>query len=494
MRVSTPNSLDRAVREALDRAGLRSGCVIVVAVSGGPDSLALINSMNRAARGGRARLYGAHLDHRLRGEAARSDARFVAGVFRSLGIEATLDEADVPAYRKERRLSVEDAARRLRYDFLGRVAAERQADAVALGHTSDDQAETVLIHLIRGSGLTGLAGMREAAARRLAGRSLLLLRPLLTVSRQETEAYCRALGLEPRQDETNLLTDFTRNRLRADLIPLLERYNPAVKDALVRLSRSAALDADHLDEEVSRVLPDVGRMDESRGLFTIDRQGFAQLPPPLRSRLLRRAFREVRGSLENLGQAHVDAMTKLIAGPAGRSLDLPAGLAFDVDYESAAIGPRGADRCPLPPIDGEKRLAVPGETRVGGWTVSTSVVDSLGEWEARTRRADRGGGGLVHEAALSAASTGRRLCVRSRRPGDRFHPLGMPQAKKLQDFMVDSRVPRSWRDRVPLVVAPGGIAWVVGWRPAEWARIRNGDAPALLITFRRQDQMRIPRS
>ena len=478
MPASPVNRLDRTVDDALARSELPRGSTVVVAVSGGPDSLALLHALNRAARGGRVRLHGAHLDHRLRGEASTADARFVTEVFHGLGIEYTVDDADVGAYREAHRLSLEDAARRVRYEFLGRVAAKYEAAAIALGHTSDDQAETVLMHLIRGSGLTGLAGMRELSPRRLSGRRVLLLRPMLAVSRQETEEYCRELGLAPRQDESNLLPDVTRNRIRTEIMPLLERFNPAVRDALVRLARSVSLDVDHLADEVSRVLPEVGRMDGSSQAFTIDREAFSHLPRSLQGHLLRRAFQEVSGRLEDLGQAHVDEMARLIAGPAGRSLDLPSGFAFTVGYESAAIGPGGLDRCPLPALEGEMELAVPGETRVGDWTVSTAVADRSG------LAGPDGEGWQTYEAALDAKSMEGPLHVRTRRPGDRFQPLGMSRSKKLQDFMVDSKVPRAWRDRVPLVVAQRGIAWVVGWRPAEWARTLDENGPVLVITFR----------
>ena len=484
MAVSAEKRIDVAAQEALGRAGLPRGSAIVVAVSGGPDSLALLHALERAARDERVLLHGAHLDHRLRGEASRSDARYVAEVFRGLGIEATVDEADVASYRTEHRLSIEDAARRVRYDFLGRVAAEREAVAIALGHTADDQAETVLMHVLRGSGLTGLAGMQESVSRRLSGRDVLLMRPLIAASRQETEAYCQALGLEPRHDETNLIPELMRNRLRSELLPQLEQYNPAVREALVRLSRSASRDADYLAAEVSRVLPDVGGLDKEAELFTIDREAFSRLPLSLQGHLLRRAFQEVKGDLVDLEQVHVDDMVRLIDGPAGRSLDLPSELVFTVGYGSATIGSEGVDRCPLPPLDGEHELTLPGETRVGEWVISTSLVDQPSHGERAQTPDSSPDFQKNHTISLDAQSIGGPITVRSRRPGDRFHPLGMQNAKKLQDFMVDSKVPRSWRDRVPLVVAPTGIAWVVGWRPAEWAKVRNDGRPALVLTFR----------
>ena len=484
MVASPVKSLNGVIENALERAGLTRGATVVVAVSGGPDSLTLLHCLDSAARDGGIRLHGAHLDHGLRGEASTADARYVSEVFRSLGIEATLDRADVASFRKEHKLSVEDAARRVRYDFLGRVAAEHEADAIALGHTADDQAETVLMHVLRGSGLTGLVGMHESARRKIAGGDFLLLRPLLTVSRQDTEAYCQALGLEPRRDETNLLPELTRNRLRSELLPLLEQYNPAVKEALVRLSRSAALDAEYFAAEVSRALPEAGALDEDGGTFSIRRDSFLKLPHALQGHLLRRAVLDVKGDMEDLEQVHVDEMVRLIGGPAGRSLDLPSGLLFTVGYEVATIGGSEVQQCPLPLLDMEHDLSVPGETQVGEWLVRASLVDNAPGHEQKPAQP---GSGTFYTTTLNAGAVGTALSVRTRRPGDRFQPLGMSQTKKLQDFMVDSKVPRSWRDRVPLVVCPSGIAWVVGWRPADWAKVGDGDAPALVLSFRHED-------
>ena len=181
----------------------------------------------------RLTLYGAHLNHLLRGEESDADAKFVEDTFRRLGIDYTLDSSDVAEYRRRHRLSLEDAARRVRYAFLVPTPPTKHgADAIALGHTADDQAETVLMHIIRGSGLDGLRGMQALDRRQVSGKSMTLFRPLLSISRAETQAYCDALDLQPRIDVSNSSPEFLRNRIRLELVPLLEQLNPSIQGAL----------------------------------------------------------------------------------------------------------------------------------------------------------------------------------------------------------------------------------------------------------------------
>ncbi|MCI0438596.1 MAG: tRNA lysidine(34) synthetase TilS, partial [Chloroflexi bacterium] len=444
----TVKAVHRRVRESLRRSGLADGKTLVVAVSGGPDSLALLHSLHNLRDELGLRLHGAHLDHGLRGEASKADACFVAEVFGSLGIPYTIGRADVYALQKRRRLTLEEAAREARYAFLARVAAEQNADAAATGHTSDDQAETVLLNILRGAGLTGLRGMEAVARRVFDGREITLARPLLNVSRKETEAYCRALGLSPRLDESNLSPEMKRNRVRLELLPVLEQYNLSIRDALLRLSRSAAQDILYIEAEVDRVWASVTR--EGRGSVSLNRNSFKKLPPAIQSHLLRRAVSEVKGSLQDIEQSHIDDMARLIAARAGKSLDLPGGARFEVGYTEAVISLPGQTSCPLPQLEGEYRLNIPGETSIPGWRVAARILPANQTGLASPRKADE------YTEKFDLDVVGEELWVRARKPGDRFQPLGMSGTKKLQDFMVDERIPRAWRDRVPLVVSPKG--------------------------------------
>ena len=326
------------VRDALEHADLARDSLLVVAVSGGPDSLALLHALHSLSAEIGLRLHGAHLDHGLRGEESAADARFVAAEFRRLGLPGTLECAAVASVRRERKLSLEEAARDVRYAFLAQVAERLDADAVALGHTADDQAETVLMRLLRGSGLAGLRGMSALTHRTLAHGSVALVRPLLDVTRAEVAEFCRELGLAPRDDASNASTDMLRNRVRLDLIPYLEDYNPSVRRALLRLARSSARDLAYIEEQVDAAMLIVASR-TSDGV-ALDRDSFARLHPAIQAHALRRAFAMCRGSARDLEQYHVDQMARLIGGRAGTSLDLPGGRALPGRLRARPAFPR----------------------------------------------------------------------------------------------------------------------------------------------------------
>ena len=312
------------------------------------------------------RLHVAHLDHGLRLDSA-DDASFVEGLARRLGHPCTVERADVAAYRRERRLSPEAAAREVRYAFLARVAGEVGADAVAVAHTRDDQAETVLLHLIRGGGLAGLRGMSSRSTYRGPGGPVALVRPLLDAGREETAAFCRSRGVTPRHDPTNLQTSIPRNRLRLNVLPQLAQINPQVGAALARLARSAALDVDYIEGQVDGVWREAVR--ESDGGLLLDCEALNAQHRAVVQHLLRRAYARVRGSEADLEQVHLEEMARLLLGPAGRKTALPGGLTLEMGPVDAWLSAGRPYPCPLPSLEGEHALPASGEGTVGGWRV-----------------------------------------------------------------------------------------------------------------------------
>ncbi len=447
---------------------------LVVAVSGGADSLALLFAISDIRDTLNLRLHGTHLDHGLRGKQSKEDAQFVTEALQQLNIPATIERADVASFKSSHGLSLEEAARKVRYAFLKRVAQEIGASAIILGHTADDQAETVLMNLVRGTGLTGLRGMQSISKWRFIKDEpeLTLVRPLLQVTHEETNAYCQVRGVMPRQDESNLSPEFTRNRLRNQLIPYLRNYNPKIRDSLIRLSQSAVQDLDYMNSQVEKAWPHV--IEQKTWGLSISKDAFSALHPAIKNHLLRRAIREVKGDLDGVELGHIQDMVRLAQGHAGKRLDLPGDAVFSVDYKVATLTPRDIDPCPLPPFKGEHRLNIPGETLVLSWRVETTIEST----EVLSKD--------VFTAYLDAQKADTELWLRTRSPGDRFHPLGMQQWKKLQDFMTDAKIPRSWRDRVPLVVSSQGIVWVVGYRIAEWAKVRKDSDRILRLKFHMQ--------
>ena len=480
------------------------GKTLLVAVSGGGDSLALLYALQRLRPDFDLQLYGAHLNHNLRGNASDADAAFVQDTFRQLNIPCDIHSADVAAYRREHSLSLEDAARRLRYRFLADAAARHNAHAVAVAHTADDQSETLLMHIIRGSGLTGLRGMQPLERLTIAHADLTLFRPLLDITRAQTYAYCAALGLQPRHDETNLSLEHTRNRIRLELLPLMERVNPAARAALLRLAHNATEDAAYIQQQAHAAWREIARQQDS-GTIALDAPALARQHPAIQSRILLRAAQVAHDSAAalELSRAHILTMRQMLTGPAGKTLPLPGGILFAVGYGIAHIGPADAIQSVLaylPPIAGEIPLAIPSETHVGGWRITADVCDNaaLVPTSSSVNNAPcASASSSVEDAACANASPaaetldldrlGGDLRLRARQPGDRFQPLGMTRPKKLQDFMVNERIPRQTRDGIPLLVSNKGIACVIGYRIAHWARVRQDTRRYLRLRFTRAE-------
>ena len=487
----------KRVGAAISERGL-SGKRLVVAVSGGPDSLALLHALYRLRDEYGLTLRGAHLNHRLRGAESEADAEFAAAAFERLGIPFTLGGVDVAAYRRRHRLSLEDAARRVRYSFLADAAAEHGADAIALGHTADDQAETVLMHIIRGSGLDGLRGMQALDRRTIGGRRVALFRPLLDLSRAETEAYCRALSLTPRIDPSNSSPEFLRNRIRLELVPLLEQMNPSMRDALVRLARNATQDSDYIRERADAVWREVAQT-VGDGVVRLDAVALGGERAAIRGRVLRRAIEMAGGEVT---QRHILDMMALLGGAPGKRLHLSGGLGFVTGYGEAYVGSANAVEdalMPLPALCGESFVPVPGEARVGGWRINVTCRDrrdgegfshspySFGKLRTSSNLPPLGEGTEASEM-LDMDCVGDGLRVRGRLPGDRFQPLGMEGSKSLREFMIDARIPRGWRDGLPLVVSERGIACVPGWRIAHWARVTEETRRVLRLELSYMDR------
>ena len=435
---------------------LKPGETIVVAVSGGPDSTALLVALARLRAALEINVTAAHFNHMLRpGDQTAADLEFVRSLAATLNIPFALGEGDVRARARAEHESLEDAARRLRYAFLAEQARQAGASAVVTGHTTDDQAETVLFHLIRGAGLDGIAGMRPRSTWpfRAAGKPASgggpgpdLARPLLSLRREDTEKYCRDLGLIPRKDPTNDLPVATRNRLRREVVPALRQLNPNIGEAIARFAAAAARDADYLNDLARHHFARIASL--GPGTASMARADLVIAAPALSARLFRLAFERVTGAAADLETAHVEAMLDALHRPPGK-LSLPGGVTAVMDSHLCVL--RRGQPAPVHRIP-ETPLAVPGRTEVGGHAFAAKIVRVPGDLSHTT----------PDEAFLDAERAGAQLTVRSRRPGDRLRPLGLGGEKKVQDILVDAKVPAAERDGVPIIYGSQGIIWVVG--------------------------------
>ena len=452
------------VETGLRDAGVDFAQPLLIAFSGGPDSSALLLACVALRDRSGVSITTAHFNHRLRGAESDRDAEHAIAVCRRYAVECVLGSGDTLARSRQTGQSLEAAARELRYAFLARAASEAGAQAVATGHTMDDQAETVLLNITRGAGLKGLSAMRSAVDLPIASRGepLRVVRPMLGLRKRDAVEFCRTSGLTLLLDRSNEDTRFPRNKLRRDVVPDLETINPNVVEAICRLARTARDDFEVIDSvsaEAYRTAVTTGR-----DRANISKNAVRDLPVQVARRVLMAAYRSVSGTLEGLESAHIDAMLGVATGRAGASVDLAGGVTMIADRETARLARRERqdDDCPYPVVVPEEVLSVPGEI---------DLLDGF-RLTAEIRRAEMPKPGREWTATLDPAILDGELVVRSRRPGDRFHPLGMPGPIKLQDFFVNAGVPRRWRDRVPLVESKDGIAWVAGYRPAEWARLR----------------------
>jgi tRNA(Ile)-lysidine synthase len=447
--------LDRAMRPRDGR--------ILVAVSGGPDSTALLLLLVRLSQGLNLALHVAHFDHGLRSRrVAEREERFVRRLAESYGLSVHVGRGDVRAVAKAEKLSMEEAARKERYAFLAQTAEELRCRAVATGHTASDQAETVVMHLVRGSGLAGLAGMASAAPWPFAGHDRLsLIRPLLKLTRKDTLGVCEDLRINPMQDESNASPRYRRNHVRNDLMPLLREMNPRVDDALVRVADSASDDYAFIHASAARAL-----RKPSDGAQRLDREQLVEAPVSIRRHALRIALGRAAGDLQEFNERHLAALERLVLeGKTGDHLDLPRDLTAELHRRTLHIQPEPAespDRLP----DAPTRLTVPGFGRIGRLAVSvTHSPPPAGVW-----------------AEVDADSINGHVTVRRRLDGDRFQPLGMQSVKKLQDFLVDAHVPRAERDCIPMFECERGIVWVGGVRVAEWAKPKPSK-PTLFLSY-----------
>lgn len=481
----------RLTRIVSDSALIEPDDQVVVGVSGGADSLCLLHILTQLRSTLNLTLHAAHLDHRLRGAESTADADFVRRIAADRGVPITVQAADVASLASNRKKGIEETARRERYTFLSQVAGRVGAGKIAVGHNADDQAETVLMHLMRGAGLAGLRGMAPLSPYPLPAPGLTLVRPLLSVPRIEIDAYLAEIGLHPRQDRSNLDTAYLRNRLRHQVLPLLEEVSPRIGARLGQLAELVAADEELLEALLEQSWGDLV-ISESGREIALNRAAWRALPLGLQRRTLRRALSRSLGSLEGITFTHIESVRRVAdTGDLGAQATLPRAAQLTVgDGHLLITGGPAAAPPEWPLLGGETPLvlAIPGRTRLPGarWTVEAELLGATAELRA----------GAIRNpdpwcAYLDAEQAGPSLVLRSRRPGERFQPLGMGgRSSSLSDFMINQRIPRTWRDRVPILalgVEPERVLWIAGWRLDERAKVTDGSAGVLRISFHRQE-------
>ena len=463
--------LDRVRRTVRAHDLARADTRVLVALSGGSDSVALAYLLAELAGRGELCVAGAvHLNHQLR-PAAGGDEAFCAATAGRLGWPFLAHREDVAARARTERRSIEDAARAARYEFFEEARLRLEADAIALGHTRDDQAETFLLRLVRGAGSRGLSGMHPRRGR--------IIRPLLDCRRGDLRAFLEARALTFVHDESNDDVSIPRNRVRAELLPFLERrFNPSIVDVLADEAALARGEWEWMEQAAREAGAGVVSRPDP-GAWVLDVEALRQLPPALARLTVRNALVQAAEG-RPVSFRHVEEAL-LLAGPPsplrGGGPTSGPGVRMERRGQTLVLTSRGSVTPARKTNLFRYSLSIPGEValREAGCVVSAEAAPSAGS-------------AIPCNPALAMLQLDRchgPLAVRNRRPGDRFRPLGLDGRKKLQDYLVDKKVPRDARDRVPLVVDDADrIVWVAGHGIAEDFRVTDPAQAVLILRLR----------
>ncbi len=453
---------------------IASGAGVLVGVSGGADSVALLAVLRDLASQGqrRWRLTVAHMHHGLR-EDADADAEFVAELAGKWDLPCVIERRDVAAEARRRRIGIEEAGRTLRYAFLGRTADRAGASYVAVGHHADDNVETILHRILRGTHLRGLAGMLPA--RKLEGSEILLVRPLLTCRRQQIEAFCHQRGLKWRTDATNMDVRYQRNFIRHELLPLLrDKLNPRVDEALLRLAAAADQAESYLLAQAQALL-DSAKRQGPQGALVLDRASIACQPDVVRKVILRRALEELRAPLGGVTAERFEQLSALFnpAGPA--AVALPGKLLARREGDRIVIAPAGKAQEAAP---AGVSLFCPGLTELADGLRVTCEIQPLETSDFGTHRRHHRQGVELLDADLIRGA----LVCRPRRDGDVFHPLGCSGRQSVSDFLTNLKLSSEDRTRVRCVCDEAGIVCLMPLRIDERVKVTPQTHRVLRIT------------
>ncbi|WP_243371879.1 tRNA lysidine(34) synthetase TilS [Geotalea sp. SG265] len=434
------------------------GDAIVVAVSGGADSVALLDIL-AGLKSLRLRLVVAHLNHCLRGAESDADEAFVRDLADSYGIPFVAKAVDVGALSRQEKLSLEEAGRLARYSFFRELAADCKAGSVAVAHHADDQAETVLMRLIRGAGGSGLCAMSATTAG-------LIIRPLLSVTRNEIESYLEKKGLNYRTDSSNTDLEFLRNRIRNELIPFLKTYNPAITDRLAATASALAEDEKIVEAVTATAFTDHASMGTDE--ISVSVAGARLEARGIRIRMYRQALQLLKGDLSTVTAAHLNHVDSLLLSrkPNGR-ITLSRSIVVMRCYDRLIFTSRKEGR-PDPFV---LQVEGPGSYAIPGGVLSVAFTHSPSSWKDVP----------AHIVYVDMDAVPFPWRIRNFRAGDVFTPLGLGGTKKVKDLFIDRKVPVPSRHRIPLFFSGDTLFWVGGIMPSESGRITGATTSVLKV-------------
>lgn len=450
---------------------------VLAGVSGGPDSVCLLHVLHSLKETLHIKLYAIHINHMLRGEEAKADENYTSDLCKKLGVPFSIVNADVALIAKQQGKSLEEAGREARYREFDRFSKQVGATKIAVAHNRNDQAETIMMHIIRGTGTAGLVGMEHIRGN--------IIRPLLDIQRSEIERYCTEAGLNPRTDSTNLKADFTRNKVRLGLFPYMsEQFGVNIIDSLIRLSENAAEDNSYLDA-CARAAYERAVVNRETGSMELSLTKLKEMDPAVRNRVMKLAVVHTAGSSNGVGSVHYRMLSDLITGGStGSAAELPNGIRAALSYNILRVfTERLKAEKKEPSLSFSQPLALPGITEVPelGAKVSAEVIsaDNIDNCET-----------LGYNPLVQYFDYDRIngvINIRNRQSGDIFKPLKSNGTKKIKEYFIDIKVPRDERDRIPLICKGNEAVWVVGYKISDKFKVTENTKSILKLEYSRRN-------
>ena len=445
---------------------ISDGDKIVIGLSGGPDSVCLLHILNRLKEKLDIELYVAHLNHQIRGIEAQKDALYVSTICEEMGITYFLKSIDVPKYCKDNGLSIEEGARKLRYEMFNEIKQKTKSNKIAIGHNLNDQAETVLMRIMRGTGLQGLRGIEYA-------RENGIIRPLLDIERKDIEEYCELHNLNPRIDESNLENIYTRNKIRLELIPYMkDNFNPNLIESIVRMSNNLRSDSDYIEAHAEAEFKNICKISSDSAEININ--NFKKLHNAIKVRVLRKGIKAILGDTNFIDQKHIDDVIELESeSKINKMLTLPRGI-FVYRRKNSII----LTITEIIEEEIEFSYSIPSNGFVKIKEINTII-------ETQTMTIDRYKSGKVDKMSRGFDFNKIKggIVVRNRQQGDKIKLVG--GSKKIKDLFIDLKIPREDRCKIPVIVDDEGILQVGEYKSSENYKIDENTKEVLKVTFKK---------
>lgn len=439
---------------------------VVVGVSGGPDSVALLHFLYAIRDKYDLSIHAAHINHMLRGKESDGDTQYVQDLCTRLGIPCSVIYANITSLSKDEGISLEEAGRKARYDFFIDTANKINATKIALAHNMNDQAETVLMRIMRGTGLDGLCGIKPI-------RDGLYIRPLIHTQRSDIERYCEINNLMPRIDSTNLKPLYTRNKIRLELIPYIKgNYNSNIEYTLSSMAEILSIDNDFINGYANNIFQNIAAYKEYE--ISLNIQAIMSLHDSIKKRILRKAVEKMKGNLTGIENKHIELMLNIMdRGLTGSAVELPGNLTAKVSYNNLIIVKSVDELAQKFCCD----LIIPGVIHIP--LIQGSMKSEIFNSDIDYLSSNRFVKYFDYDKIKGS------LTIRSRMEGDYIIPLGMKGRKKIKELFIDSKIPRSERDKIPLVSFENEIIWVVGYNISDNYKIDKSTINILKLEFKR---------